>query len=773
MAILGIPSTRVSDQFVQQRLLSQVQSNLERLYQLETQLSTGRQFQVPSEDPVAAMRVISLQRLLARNSQLQVNLTTNQSYLSASDSALSNVSSLMSDVRGAALGVMGTTATDTQRNAAAQQVQQAIQQLVDAANQKFRGRYLFAGSDTAVQPFEILSGNLIRYNGNEGRLESFGSTDLLFDTNLQGNEVFGAISDAVRGSVDVNPSVTWNTRLADLRQGQAVRRGSIVVSDGSHAQTIDLSSAETIGDVARLIHANPPSGNTLDVEVTPQGLVLTLAHGDLSIREAGGTTAAELGILTKGGPGGRTVVGSDLDPRLQQGTPLAAVLGSRARAVLRPANADSAIVFEGDHNGDGLNGVTISVADDGSVAAGHESVVYDVDHKTLTVYIENNHSTAQQVIDAVNEANRQGTSPFTAALDPLDSSLGGAGVLQSGTTSPVVTRNGSGADLDQAHGLQIVNGGAPQTVDISDATTIEDLLNALNSAGAGVLAEINAAGTGIDVRTRISGADFAIGENGGTTAAQLGLRTFTAATPLSALNFGRGVSDYEGAGTSADFRITRNDGVSFEIDVYGAKTIDDVLNRINQNPINQDPANGTPLVARLAVVGNGIELVDNSVGSGHLTVTRTNGSLAAIDLGLVPPGEESSSSSTSGAAPDLLTGADVNPQETLGLFTALLRLQSGLLSSDNEEIQRAVGMLDEQTTRMNFARAELGARQQGLDVLKTRLEDENTELQSTLSTDYDADITEVVTNLSAAQVALEASYRAIAQMVQVTLLNYL
>jgi flagellin-like hook-associated protein FlgL len=769
MSILGIPATRVSEQFVQQQLLNQVQSNLERLYAIETQLSTGKQFQVPSEDPVAAMRVINLQRLLARNSQLQVNLTTNQSYLAASDSALSNVSSMMSDVRGAALGVMGTTATDMQRSAAAQQVEQAIQQLVDAANQKFRGRYLFAGSDTAVQPFTVLPGNLIRYNGNEGRLKSFGSTDLLFDTNLQGNEVFGAISDAVRGSVDLNPTLTWNTRLADLRKGQGISRGSIVVSDGSSTRTIDLSRAETIGDVARLLHANPPSGNTLDVEVTSRGLVLTLGHGDLSIQEAGGTTAAQLGILTNGRPGGRTVVGSDLDPRLQPGTPLADILGSRARAVLRPAAPDSAIVFQADHNGEDLNGVTISIVDDGTVGAGHERVVYDADHKTLTVYIENNHTTAQQVVDAVNEANRQGTAPFTAALDPLDSARGGTHVIQSGTTPPVITGNGSGTDLDQAHGLQIVNGGAPQTIDISGAETIEDLLNVLNSAGAGVLAQINAAGTGIDVRTRISGADFAIGENGGTTAAQLGLRTFTAATPLSVLNFGRGVSDYEGP----DFRIARNDGVSFEIDVHGAKTISDVLKLINENPVNQDPANGTPLVARLAAFGNGIELVDNSVGPGRLTVTRISGSPAAVDLGLVPAGQDSNSSSTSGAAPDLLTGADVNPQETSGLFTALLRLHDALLNNDSQEIQRALDMLDEQTTRTNFVRAELGARQQGLDVLKTRLDDEDTQLQSTLSTDYDADITEVVSNLSSAQVALEASFRAIAQTVQLTLLNYL
>lgn len=885
MAIIGIPSTRVSDLFVRQRLLSQVQGDLLGLYRVQTQLSTGHRFQLPSEDPVAAMRVVSLQRLLEQNSQFQANLATNQSYLSATEMAISQVSTLMADVRGAALEVVGTTASDTQRKAAAQQVQQALQQLVDSGNQKFRGRYLFAGSQTGITPFQAAQGAFVRYDGNELHLDSYGNVDLLFAGNVQGNEMFGTVSEAVRGSTDLDPVLTWNTRLSDLRQGQGISRGSIVVSDGSKVRVIDLSAAETIGDVARLIHDNPPAGNHIDVEITSRGLVLQLASGNLSINEVGGTTAAELGILTKQGAG-PAVVGKDLDPILRATTALTDVLGSRAGAILRPAGPDTDMIIQADHNGSDLNGVTVSLVDDGSVHAGHEQAVYDPVARTLTIFIENNRSEARGVVAAINGAHAMdpATMPFTAAMDPLDAVRGGAGLVNSSTTPPALTHDGRGADLDLAHGLQIANGGAFQPIELSEAVTIEDLLNRLNRQGLGIQAEINEKATGINVRTRLSGADFAIGENGGTTAAQLGLRTFTADTPLESLNFGRGVSDYEGTGASAratlasagannnlviearqagpdwnaftvnvvaaagpgleqvaydpvartidialvpgvttanqaiqlfngsaaaadfaialdaadgspnsgtgpvmlgsattaggeaanaDFRITRNDGVSFEIDVHGATTIGEILERINNNAINQDPLLGVPLVARLAAYGNGIELVDNSVGPNRLTVTRINYSLAATDLGLVPPGQESASASTTGALPDLLTGTDVNPRETAGLFTALIRLQHGLLDNDLFEIQRALDMLDEKTVDMNFTRAEMGARQQSLDVLQARLTDEDIELQKNLSLDYDADIAEVVSDLTARQVALEASFRAIAQAAQMSLLNYL
>lgn len=68
-SIIGIPTTRVSDSFVRYRLLSQVQSSQLDLLRIQTQLSTGRRLQIPSEDASAALRIMGLQRLLdARNS---------------------------------------------------------------------------------------------------------------------------------------------------------------------------------------------------------------------------------------------------------------------------------------------------------------------------------------------------------------------------------------------------------------------------------------------------------------------------------------------------------------------------------------------------------------------------------------------------------------------------------------------------------------------------------------------------------------------------------
>jgi len=881
-SIGGIPTTRVSNLLVQQRALQHVQYHFRELLRLEEQLSTGEQFQLPSEDPVAALRAKGLQSLLERKEQVKTNLAATQSYLSATDLAMSRISGLITEVRGVALGAVGTVATDEQRAAAVLHVEEVIEQLVSAGNQKFRNRYLFAGSTSSVLPFQTLPG-AVEYLGNEELLWTYSDVDVLTAVNLTGSTAFGAISEPVRGSVDLNPILTYNTRLADLRGGEGIAPGSIAISDGSTASVIDISTAETIGDVAELIRANPPEGRTIDVEITAAGLKIQLdpAPANLSIREvSGGITAWELGILTETGVGNNPITGDDLDPILRNTTRLDDILGTRAAAVIRSAGADNDLIVEANERGSAYNNTVIRFVDDPAVTVGGEFAVYSAPGE-IEVHIDETYTQARHVVDAINAADLG----FTARLDPLDEQNGGGGlILETPPGEEAQTTGGSGIEFDQDSGLQIVNGDGTYTIDLTTAETIEDLLNRINGCGAGLLAEINETATGIDIRSRLSGADFAVGENGGFTATQLGVRTFTEETRLENLNFGRllaggdrvgGVHTYDGV----DFTIQLTDGTVLDIDLTTEETIGDVLDLINT-------VAGGSLEARLSRYGNGIELIDENSGPQPLVVTQTLPSMAAIDLGLIPEGQQTSnpptagtlatalwddgsqadnelqitaaiesfdyngvtlnvhddaasvghvpvisydpvsktldveiengvttandvitelagtpsvaalftitnyggstgfgtltdadpawqSVSLSGGQPEILTGVDVHPLETEGIFTALLRLKQGLEANDQGTIQRAVDLLDAHVIEVNLARAELGARQQGLDVVSERLESEEVELRQALSLQYDADLTEVVSNLTARQLALQAALTTTAQIHQMTLLDYL
>jgi flagellar hook-associated protein 3 FlgL len=172
------------------------------------------------------------------------------------------------------------------------------------------------------------------------------------------------------------------------------------------------------------------------------------------------------------------------------------------------------------------------------------------------------------------------------------------------------------------------------------------------------------------------------------------------------------------------------------------------------------------VTARLNVTGNGIELVD---GSGRpITITAAEGSQAAEYLGLLP-----TDTSTVTSASGVISGADKNYLGTPRVFTTLIRLTDALAANDITAIESAISGIDADLDRVTFARSEVGARQQALDVTDQNLEDEDVQLRSALSEELEVDLVEAISNLTARQVSLEASLKATASILQMSLLSYL
>src|SRR5262245_28471742 len=256
MSIIPIPSTRVGDYFVRQRLVGQVQSDQLDLFKLQNEVSTGQRLQLPSDDAPAALRAISLQRLLDRKAQISTNVQSSTQYLTAAEAQLGSVADILNDARGAVVGVAGTVTDDSQRQAMVDQINQAIQSIMGAGNSQTMGRYLFAGSRSQDQPYDF-DGQYVTYSGNEGTLRSYVDLQRLFDTNTPGADALGGISSQIQGS-DLDPQLTADTLVSTLNGGTGISRNatiSLSINTGiaTKTSTIDLSSAVTIGDVAKLI----------------------------------------------------------------------------------------------------------------------------------------------------------------------------------------------------------------------------------------------------------------------------------------------------------------------------------------------------------------------------------------------------------------------------------------------------------------------------------------------------------------------------------------
>jgi flagellar hook-associated protein 3 FlgL len=338
------------------------------------------------------------------------------------------------------------------------------------------------------------------------------------------------------------------------------------------------------------------------------------------------------------------------------------------------------------------------------------------------------------------------TGPAAASIDSGD--LDPALTL---TTNLADLNGGTGIGPTAGNGLLITNGATTRVIDLSSDVTVEDLLNQLRSPDLNLAVGINAAGNGLAISSRLNGADFSIGENNGQNATLLGIRTLTGTTLLSKLNYGDGVPVNAGQ----PLTITRRDGSVVNVDLSGSISLQDVINKINA----VDPGN---LVASLATVGNAISLLDNS-GTGALTVD-SNALGTALGLAGTEPGNNP-------AVP--LVGKNVNPQTTGGILDILVRLQNALRNNDNVALTRLNGEIDTEGARLTSVRGLIGARLQTLQSIDSSLKNQNLQLQQSLSNARDADLAQVLSELVAQQTAFEATLRAAAQTMQLTLVHFL
>ncbi len=304
------------------------------------------------------------------------------------------------------------------------------------------------------------------------------------------------------------------------------------------------------------------------------------------------------------------------------------------------------------------------------------------------------------------------------------------------------------------NGVKITVGQITKTVTFAGATTLQDVLNRLNGTSMGIRASINAAGDGIEIENLVGGTSMVIGENGGSDAETLGIKTFDRSVSLSRVNGRLGIHPVSGN----DVRITGADGVAFEVDLSGASTVGDVIDAINA----ASTAAGASITASTNNGGAGFRLADTSGGPDNIKVESANLSPVAGELGLLKTG-----------TPTELEGDNVGQFYQAGVFSALYRLRDGLASDNSTEITEAGRQINELQDHVAAVMGQVGAKARAVRSRVDQTQDAVEATQILLSELQDVDFTEAVTRFQQAQTALQASLLTTSQTMNLSLLNFL
>jgi len=290
--------------------------------------------------------------------------------------------------------------------------------------------------------------------------------------------------------------------------------------------------------------------------------------------------------------------------------------------------------------------------------------------------------------------------------------------------------------------------GVEQTVDLSGAGTIGDVISLFASAG--LTAAVSADGTHLTVSDPGGGALTVRDADGTSTAASLGIvgsstsDTITGTDIRTSPQWSTNLADIESlvaAMPMGQIRLSMNE-ISVTIDLSGSATLDDIRSTFEAAVT----AAGLPPLS-MDLDGAAINVV--STTGETWTIRNETSDNTADDLGLVGTGRPAR------------------------LFGTLEALAESLRTDDTDGIRDAIGELEGLEQHILEIEMEVGSKQNMLEWMEGRLTDRNYSLNENLSRVRDADVIEVASSLTQAQTAYQASLMVSSKLLQTNLFQFL
>ncbi|MBT2216100.1 flagellar hook-associated protein FlgL [Virgibacillus dakarensis] len=225
---------RITQSMLSNNMLRNLSKSYENLGTYMDQLNTGKKITRPSDDPVVAMKGMNYRTQVTEIEQYIRNTNEVHNWMDNSDAALDKTTQALGRLRELAIQASTDTYDEAERKNIMEEAEQLKEHIIDIANTKVNGKYIFNGTNTDEAPITVDdNGDLqINQNTNPVTIEVANGTKLQANVNAEnvfseklfddidnfisalGNNDQKAIEQSI-GTLDKNIDNVINTR-ADL-----------------------------------------------------------------------------------------------------------------------------------------------------------------------------------------------------------------------------------------------------------------------------------------------------------------------------------------------------------------------------------------------------------------------------------------------------------------------------------------------------------------------------------------------------------------------------
>jgi flagellar hook-associated protein 3 FlgL len=247
--------TRITTKLMSDRSIYNLNTNLTKLNDLQNKLSSGQNINSASDDPVGLNRLLSISDTMNQDNVYVSNISTAQSELSTTDSALTSLTDIIQRARELTVEASTETNGSDELTAIKEEMQQLLDQVVQIGNTEYGNKYIFAGTKTTAEPF-TQSGTDITYSGSDSSNYARNieiSSGVTVTVNLQGEDVFGSYDSSTTPPTGSGIIYNLSTLMTDLDTAIADPVSANYDTIRTHLDTFDtnledvLSKQTTVG----------------------------------------------------------------------------------------------------------------------------------------------------------------------------------------------------------------------------------------------------------------------------------------------------------------------------------------------------------------------------------------------------------------------------------------------------------------------------------------------------------------------------------------------
>ncbi len=525
---------RITNSMISDRVVYNMQRSIRRFLDKQTQLSSGRRINVPSDDPIGTQRDLIYRTELKKNEQYRSNISQAQTWMLSYDSILADLKNMISSAKEIGIAMSNGIYDAVAREGSANEIESTFERLIQLGNSELEGRYMFSGFRTDTRAL-VASANGVTYAGDQGQIDFQVDAASRIAVNINAQDVFLSSLAVLGQSADLNVGIVSTTLLADLQGGQGIDQapGTFTITDQNQGivSTIDISAAIDINDVLTTINAQLAADgitnlqvtiglekNNLLLDTTPNGLITNVT----ALNKLNNGTGVDLQpgkiLVTDGGAinvevdfSGAATIGDVISAF---NTQLAAQGVANVTMQINGAGTGLDII---DANGVplGLSIEETAVSENTAFGLGILGAV----NPTL-----NGHDLEPTVSFKIDETTGT-TAVDLGILSDFSGDFAGADLNSLlNTTSNVIDLNaGNGFNLST---IVVWQGELNRLIDLSNPAinTVQDIIDAFNNSGLNITASINPDGTGIQVVNNDTTRSLTIEDvSGGRVAKELGI----------------------------------------------------------------------------------------------------------------------------------------------------------------------------------------------------------------------------------------------------------